>query len=97
MARIALDTVKAPTSIMIDCSHANSSKDPSRQPDVLDDVLGQIEDGADAIHAVMVESHLKSEVRLFHGPQISSIMGFPSPMAVSTGRRLRLAFAGLPM
>ena len=26
MARIALDTVKAPMSIMIDCSHANSSK-----------------------------------------------------------------------
>ena len=28
---------------MIDCSHANSSKDPSRQPDVLNDVLSQIE------------------------------------------------------
>ena len=35
LARIALNAVKAPTSIMIDCSHANSSKDPSRQPDVL--------------------------------------------------------------
>ena len=68
MARIALDAVKAPTSIMIDCSHANSSKDPSRQPEVLDDVLGQIEDGADAIHAVMIESHLKA------GNQ-----GFPRP------------------
>jgi 3-deoxy-7-phosphoheptulonate synthase len=68
MARIALDTVKAPTSIMIDCSHANSSKDPSRQPDVLDDVLGQIEDGTDAIHAVMIESHLKSGNQAFPRP-----------------------------
>ena len=68
MARIALDAVKAPTSIMIDCSHANSSKEPSRQPDVLDDVLGQIEDGADAIHAVMVESHLKSGSQAFPRP-----------------------------
>ena len=68
MARIALDTVKAPTSIMIDCSHANSSKDPSRQPDVLDDVLGQIEDGMDAIHAVMIESHLNSGNQAFPRP-----------------------------
>ena len=67
MARIAL-TVKAPTSIMIDCSHANSSKDPSRQPNVLDDVLSQIEDGADAIHAVMLESHLKSGSQAFPRP-----------------------------
>ena len=68
MARIALDAVKAPTSIMIDCSHSNSSKEPSRQPDVLDDVLGQIEDGTDAIHAVMVESHLKSGSQAFPRP-----------------------------
>ena len=68
MARIALDTVKAPTSVMIDCSHANSSKDPSRQPDVLDDVLSQIEDGAYAIHAVMLESHLKSGSQAFPRP-----------------------------
>ena len=68
MARVALDTVKAPASIMIDCSHANSSKDPSRQPDVLDDILGQIEDGSDSIHAVMIESHLKSGSQAFPRP-----------------------------
>ena len=68
MARVALDTVKAPASIMIDCSHANSSKDPSRQPDVLDDILGQIEDGGDSIHAVMIESHLKSGSQAFPRP-----------------------------
>ena len=45
LARIALNAVKAPTSIMIDCSHANSAKDPSRQPDVLNNVLDQIKEG----------------------------------------------------
>ena len=68
LARIALNAVKAPTSIMIDCSHANSSKDPSRQPDVLNNVLDQIKEGADAIHAVMVESHLKSGNQAFPRP-----------------------------
>ena len=65
MARVALETVKAPTSVMIDCSHANSSKDPSRQPEVLSDVLGQIEDGGDWIHAVMIDSHLISRRQAF--------------------------------
>ena len=68
MARVALETVKAPTSVMIDCSHANSSKDPSRQPEVLSDVLGQIEDGGDWIHAVMIESHLSSGSQAFPRP-----------------------------
>jgi 3-deoxy-7-phosphoheptulonate synthase len=68
MARVALETVKAPASVMIDCSHANSSKDPSRQPEVLSDVLGQIEDGGDWIHAVMIESHLSSGSQAFPRP-----------------------------
>ena len=68
MARVALETVKAPTSVMIDCSHANSSKDPSRQPEVLSDILGQIEDGGDWIHAVMIESHLNSGSQAFPRP-----------------------------
>ena len=68
MARVALETVKAPSSVMIDCSHANSSKDPSRQPEVLSDVLGQIEDGGDWIHAVMIESHLNSGSQAFPRP-----------------------------
>ena len=97
MARIALDTVKAPTSIMIDCSHANSSKDPSRQPDVLDDVLGQIEDGTDAIHAVMIESHLKSGSQAFPARLISFDYGVSITDGCIDWKRLRLAFVGLPM
>jgi len=44
---------------MVDCSHANSEKDPSRQPEVLDSVLQQVEQGASSIHAFMIESHLQ--------------------------------------
>ncbi len=58
----------APVSIMVDCSHANSEKDPSRQPAVLDNVLEQIQNGADSIHAVMIESHLNSGNQSFPRP-----------------------------
>ncbi|MBX3111453.1 MAG: 3-deoxy-7-phosphoheptulonate synthase [Fimbriimonadaceae bacterium] len=44
--------------VMIDCSHANSGKDPARQPEVLADVVGQIKSGSRAVLGVMVESNL---------------------------------------
>lgn len=44
--------------IMIDFSHANSSKDYKKQMLVADDVAGQISAGNQAIFGVMVESHL---------------------------------------
>lgn len=49
-----------PENIMIDCSHANSSKDPELQPLVLDNVCQQILEGNQSIIGVMLESHLKS-------------------------------------
>ena len=67
-ARDALEKAKAPVSVMIDCSHANSEKDPSRQPAVLDDVLSQIEQKVDCIHAVMIESHLHAGSQAFPRP-----------------------------
>ena len=45
-------------SIMIDCSHANSTKDPNRQPAVMEDVVNQILAGNRSIIGVMIESHL---------------------------------------
>lgn len=68
LAHDSLVAAKAPVSIMIDCSHANSGKDPSRQPEVLQAVFGQILEGAEAIHAVMIESHLKSGKQSFPKP-----------------------------
>ncbi len=49
-----------PQRLMVDCSHANSGKDPSRQPAVAADLATQIAGGETAIAAVMIESHLIS-------------------------------------
>lgn len=44
--------------LMVDCSHANSGKDPSRQLAVAADLAAQIATGERAICAVMIESNL---------------------------------------
>jgi len=44
--------------LMVDASHANSSKDYRRQPVVIDDVAAQVAAGDDRIFGVMVESNL---------------------------------------
>ena len=47
-----------PPYLMVDCSHANSGKDPERQTAVVADLAGQIAGGETAIAAVMIESNL---------------------------------------
>jgi len=47
-----------PPQLMVDCSHANSGKDPARQPLVAGDLAAQISAGQRAIAAVMLESNL---------------------------------------
>ncbi|HTO42524.1 MAG TPA: 3-deoxy-7-phosphoheptulonate synthase [Burkholderiales bacterium] len=44
--------------IMVDCSHANSNKDPSLQPLVMNDVVHQIMEGNRSIVGAMLESNL---------------------------------------
>ena len=44
--------------VMVDCSHANSGKDPLRQPEVLHNVLQQRKGGRSELVAVMIESHI---------------------------------------
>ena len=44
--------------LMIDCSHANSRKDYTRQMEVARDVAQQLKNGENDIMGVMVESHL---------------------------------------
>lgn len=46
------------TRLMVDCSHANSSKDPERQPIVVAELAAQIAAGQSALAAVMIESNL---------------------------------------
>jgi 3-deoxy-7-phosphoheptulonate synthase len=53
-----LATHKLPANIMVDCSHANSSKDPTLQPLVLNDVANQIAEGNHSIVGVMLESNI---------------------------------------
>jgi 3-deoxy-7-phosphoheptulonate synthase len=64
--------------VMIDASHANSSKDPANQPRVMDDVAGRVAAGDRRIIGVMVESHLaagrqdlKPGVALTYGQSIT--------------------------
>ena len=44
--------------IMVDCSHANSSKDPANQTLVMEDITQQINAGNDSIVGLMIESNI---------------------------------------
>ena len=48
------------SNIMVDCSHANSSKNPEIQPQVLSDITHQILRGNNSIIGVMLESFINS-------------------------------------
>ncbi|MDY5696772.1 MAG: 3-deoxy-7-phosphoheptulonate synthase, partial [Victivallales bacterium] len=47
-------------SIIIDCSHGNSLRNPLNQPAAFRDVIGQVKNGTTAIAGVMLESYLKT-------------------------------------
>ena len=57
-ARAGLEKNAIPARLMVDCSHANSGKDPLRQPDVFNDVLAQRLQGDHSLIGMMLESHL---------------------------------------
>ena len=46
--------------IMVDCSHANSSKQPELQPSVVENVANQILEGNTSIIGLMIESNLQA-------------------------------------
>ncbi|MCL8396493.1 3-deoxy-7-phosphoheptulonate synthase, partial [Pseudomonas aeruginosa] len=56
--RQALESQGIATRMMVDCSHANSGKNPLNQPGVLASVLDQRLAGASDLVGVMLESHL---------------------------------------
>ncbi|MEL5297285.1 3-deoxy-7-phosphoheptulonate synthase AroG [Serratia nevei] len=56
--KAGLSKAGLPAQVMIDFSHANSSKQFKKQMDVSTDVCGQIGGGEKAIIGVMIESHL---------------------------------------
>jgi 3-deoxy-7-phosphoheptulonate synthase len=51
--------------LMVDCSHANSSKQHERQRDVAGDVAAQIVGGSHCVFGLMVESHLVAGAQKF--------------------------------
>ena len=54
-----LAAAKLSTTLMVDCSHANSSKQHEKQIDVAKDIGEQVGSGSRRIFGVMVESHLQ--------------------------------------
>jgi 3-deoxy-7-phosphoheptulonate synthase len=60
-----LEAAKLPATLMVDCSHANSSKQHEKQIDVARDIAAQLSGGARRIFGVMVESHLHAGAQKF--------------------------------
>ncbi|MES2999707.1 MAG: 3-deoxy-7-phosphoheptulonate synthase [Pseudomonadota bacterium] len=53
-----LEAAKLPPTLMVDCSHANSSKQHEKQLDVARDIAAQVSKGSRSVFGLMVESHL---------------------------------------
>jgi len=60
-----LAAAKLHPSLMVDFSHANSSKQHEKQVDVARDIAAQIRGGSRQVFGVMVESHLKAGAQKF--------------------------------
>ncbi len=60
-----LEAAKLPATLMVDCSHANSSKQHEKQLDVARDISQQIAGGSRSIFGVMIESHLNAGAQKF--------------------------------
>jgi 3-deoxy-7-phosphoheptulonate synthase len=60
LAERQLTAANLPATIVVDCSHGNSNKDPSVQPLVAENCITQILDGNRSIVGLMLESHLKA-------------------------------------
>lgn len=72
----ALTNAGLQPSVLIDCSHANSAKQPERQPEVMAEVLQQVAAGNDAIIGAMVESNLEAGAQKFPQPKSDLKYGF---------------------
>ena len=60
-----LEKSKLPPTLMVDCSHANSSKQHEKQIEVARDIAAQIAGGSQQVFGVMVESHLNAGAQKF--------------------------------
>ncbi|NBQ87083.1 MAG: 3-deoxy-7-phosphoheptulonate synthase [Betaproteobacteria bacterium] len=60
-----LEAAKLPSTLMVDFSHANSSKQHEKQVDVARDIAAQINGGSRSVFGVMVESHIQAGAQKF--------------------------------
>jgi 3-deoxy-7-phosphoheptulonate synthase len=60
-----LEAAQLTPTLMVDCSHANSSKQHRRQIDVAQDIAAQVAGGARQVFGLMVESHLEEGAQKF--------------------------------
>ena len=60
-----LEASKLPATLMVDCSHANSSKQHEKQLDVARDIANQVSGGSKQVFGLMVESHLNAGAQKF--------------------------------
>ena len=67
VAAACADLVKAklPATLMVDCSHANSSKQHEKQVDVAREIGAQIASGSTSVFGVMVESNIHAGAQKF--------------------------------
>jgi 3-deoxy-7-phosphoheptulonate synthase len=59
VAERELTAAELPATVVVDCSHGNSNKDPNLQPLVAENCVTQIADGNRSIVGLMLESHLQ--------------------------------------
>jgi 3-deoxy-7-phosphoheptulonate synthase len=60
-----LEDAKLPATLMVDCSHANSSKQHEKQLDVARDIGSQVSGGSRQVFGLMIESHLFAGAQKF--------------------------------
>ena len=84
-----IEAAKLDCTLMVDCSHANSSKQHERQVDVARDVAAQLKAGSRCIFGVMVESHLQAGSQKFSA-------GKDDPSKLEYGKSITDACIGWP-
>ncbi len=82
-----IEAAELPCTLMVDCSHANSSKIAARQLDVARDVGAQLRAGSRCIFGVMVESHLVAGAQPF-------VAGRDDPSSLAYGQSITDACIG---
>jgi 3-deoxy-7-phosphoheptulonate synthase len=82
-----LEASKLPPILMVDCSHANSSKQHDKQIDVAREIGSQIAKGSRSVFGVMVESHLNAGAQKF-------TPGKDDPMNLEYGKSITDACLG---